>query len=438
MNTLTTPTNHGQPAAEMPDASVLSLQQACLLLLGSVMLLPAYAAHSNNSDSGVRSSPIILAQVNPRGDPIMGGPTQGDGIYAIPASPPPPRPLPPPAAPVAAPPIAPPAAPAPVKPPVKPVTPGPHANPSPGSAPDLPPTQAAGSVNSAALVNLVSPPSANASVGSIPVGGTLGPVGTPPSGNQLTVLLPVDDPVRPPSGSGPALFPSIANLPPPANSANSIKPPVKPVPSLGFGKVFGSVGGLGEILPGAQKLGESMQEQTASAKATDTSAVASGAQAKCTAVSLRPDARRPSVSLVDLLGDGLIVAAVPDTHIQSVFARAGYGSVDLSKAARWCVTPNAARELLQPVRGTGVQDAALLVQTGGGLQLMSQDQWLAHQASLKPLVAAMTPVKPAKAVKLTKAASRTLAKPTAKSSTGITVGALRLPAGASKAAGTAS
>jgi hypothetical protein len=459
MNILIKPINNAQSGADTPnapdkaDVPVLSMQRACFLLLGSAMLLPAYAAQRglertpsgeqgiNIVSQGAGSAPVLLAQMNARGAPIGGTPGQGDGFVSAPP-PPPPRPVAPP----------PPPPPAPIKPPVKPAVTGPQSGPPPGTRPDSPPTQGAGVANEgnyapprgpdqpvqgagpgavARTVNSISPPAANANVGSVFVVGTSAPVGTPPQGTQPAEIN---------TGggvNGPSLLTTSANLPPLANSVNSVKPPQKQMPAQGVGRVFGSSDSLGEILPGAQKLSESMQEQAVALKDADGSAVANNAKAKCTAVSLRPDARRQAVSLVDMLGDGLIVAAVPDTHIQSVFARAGYGSVDLSKAARWCVTPTAARELLQPARGAGGQDAALLVQTGGGLQLMSQDQWLAHQASLKPLVASMS-AKSARSSKLAKASGRTLAKPTAKSSAGITLGALRLPTGTNKATGTAS
>jgi hypothetical protein len=409
MNTLTKPTNISQRGADAPAASVLSVQRACLLLLGSVMLLPSYAQRVPNLPpdinivgQGTGPGPVFISQtppMSPMRDPIGGLPGQGGGAYLAPA------PAPSPSTPAALPPtVAPPAAPQ-----VTTVPAGPPAGPA-----------SVASVNSTL-------PAPNDPV-------------KPPQGNQ---------PPETPSGGGggvgqpvgirvPTIFTNNGNIPPLANGVNGIKPPVKQGSSQGAQNAVGSAGGLGEILPGAEKLGESMQEQAATAKDTGTSAATTVAQTKCTAVSLRPDAQRQAVSLVDMLGNGLIVAAVPDAHIQSVFSRAGYGSVDLSKAARWCITPTAARELLQPARDMGGQDAALLVQTGGGLQLMSQDQWLAHQASLKPLVAMETPVKAVKVTKATKVVGRVLNKPTAKSATGVTVGVLRLPAGTGKAAGAAS
>jgi hypothetical protein len=407
MNTLTKPISISQPSAGVSDASVLTVQRACLLLLGSVMLLPAYAQRAPNFPpdinivgQGTGPGPVFISQKAPLTlprDPIGGLPPQGGGAYVAPASGP--------STPAAQPPtVAPPAA--------------PQGAPATVGAP-VPPANVAS-------VNTVLPAPND-------------PV-KPPQGNQPTEL---------PSGGGggvgqptgirpPTIFSNNINVPPLANGLNGIRPPVKQGSSQGAQNAVGSAGGLGEILPGAEKLGESMQEQAVTAKDTGASVAATSAQTKCIAVSLRPDARRQAVSLVDMLGNGLIVAAVPDAHIQSVFSRAGYGSVDLSKAARWCITPVAARELLQSTSNAGRQDASLLVQTEGGLQLMSQDQWLAHQASLKPLVAAMTPVKVAKPTKATKVVGRALSKPIAKSAAGITVGALRLPAANSKAVGNAS
>jgi hypothetical protein len=185
-----------------------------------------------------------------------------------------------------------------------------------------------------------------------------------------------------------------------------------------------------EILPGVQKLSESMREVPSTRQqGIEKDATAAASNDKCVSVSLRPDTQRPGLNLVDLTGDGLIVSAVPDAHIQSVFAKAGYGQVDLSQTARWCITQTAARALVRPSSGAGIQQAALLVQTGTGLQLMSQDQWVAHQASVKPLVTAMSASKPSK---LNKPAYKLVAKRSSKSTTGVAVSALRLPASTSK------
>jgi hypothetical protein len=115
----------------------------------------------------------------------------------------------------------------------------------------------------------------------------------------------------------------------------------------------------------------------------------------CIAVSFRPDNQRQGLSLVDLTGDGLIISAVPNAHIQAVFANTGYGQVDLSQAARWCITQTAVRALVRPSPDVSTQQAALLVQSGNSVQLMSKDQWLSYQASMTPVVTAMEPVIPA-------------------------------------------
>lgn len=436
----------------------MNVQNACLLLTASLIAIPAYAQRAvdrtpfreptiSNAGQGAGSAPVAPISSRQAG-PSAGGPPPGAGVAEV-SAPPPPR----------QPPVPPPAAPMPVKPPVvKPSAIDPQAGPGPGRGPEKPIPQGAGPAAPTVTSNAVLPPEppriampGGATQGAAPAAEArvANSATTPANTNNGSALAAapslVDKPpsaYNPPGGSGPELFPNFVNQP---STANTVKPPTKPGILQGSGTSVGVTnnsayrvgGGLGEILPGSQKLSESMQEQAALVKATDTSVAVTSLQTKCTAVSLRPDARRQAMSLVDLLGDGLIVAAVPDTHIQSVFTRAGYASVDLSKSARWCVTPSAARELLQPARGTGGQDASLLVRTGGGLQLMSQDQWLAHQASLKPLVASMS-AKPARSGKLAKVSGRTLAKPTAKSSAGITVGSLRLPTGANKVMGTAS
>ncbi len=180
-----------------------------------------------------------------------------------------------------------------------------------------------------------------------------------------------------------------------------------------------------EILPGTQKLSESMREMPVlRQQGVQKEAAVTANNDKCVPVNLRPDTQRPGLSLVDLTGDGLIVSAVPEAHVQSVFARAGYGQVDLSQTARWCITQTAARALVRPSSGAGTQQAALLVQTGAGLQLMSQDQWVAHQASVKPVVTAMTASKP---TKLSKPSNRLMVKRSSKPAAGVAVSAVRLP-----------
>jgi hypothetical protein len=150
-----------------------------------------------------------------------------------------------------------------------------------------------------------------------------------------------------------------------------------------------------EVLPSAQKLSESMRDVPAvQTQTSDKDAKVTVANNKCIPVSFRPDSQRQGLSLVDLTGDGLIISAVPNTHIQTVFTNAGYGQVDLSQAARWCITQTAVRALVRPGVDVGTQQAALLVQTGASMQLMSKDQWLSYQASMTPVVTAMEPVIP--------------------------------------------
>lgn len=164
--------------------------------------------------------------------------------------------------------------------------------------------------------------------------------------------------------------------------------------------------GLSEVLPSAQQLRDSMHVIPTVAmldlgKRTEQVEVGNK-NTLCVDVSLRPDPARQSVSLVDFSGDGLIVSAVSNNHIQSVFAQAGYAQIDVSQAGRWCIPQVAARALLLPTQGATAQSASLLVQTGNGLQLMSQDQWLAHQAAMKPLAASTTTAQPRNANKAVK------------------------------------
>lgn len=432
MNTLFSPTDNSQPAADATDIALMCVQRACLIMLGTLMVLPAYA------------------QVAKR-EPIAGNPTQGDGI--LPAAAPPTPPAPPR---VAAPPPLPPPPPATPPPVDKPKTPS--GEPGQGSGPTKTPIQGAGpatgTTNSTYSALPPVPPRGpdqpvqvagpSAASRTAVVASTSAPVGTPPQGTQPQEVFFGGGAGNPPQSNNPtqgntiSVFSTLpASSPPTANGVRSFALPPNKTPSQNGSPANLTSdrrlsGGLAEILPGTDKLSESMQAQPSTLQAADTQAVATSTKLKCTPVSLRPDSQRPSMSLVDMTGDGLIVAAVAHEHIHAVFTRAGYGRIDLSHAARWCVTPGAARELLQPARSNAVQQAALLVQTSSGMQLMSQDQWVAHQASLQPLVAAMSPARSAKSSKLAKANGRLIAKPNVKS-TGVTVGALRLPAGASKA-----
>ena len=219
---------------------------------------------------------------------------------------------------------------------------------------------------------------------------------TPVIASVPAALPPVTDPTRTPTqGAG---SPDVVTVgqgagPPPASYGFAPQASA-PAPTAVVGASSAPVrpsAALGEILPGAQELSESRQVVLApilSRNALVPETPVAKVSARCQTISIRPDAQRQAVSLVDFTGDKLIVAAVPDALINTVFERAGYNRLDLSKAATWCVLPSVARELLQPVQNASAQEAALVVQSGGSLQLMSRDQWLTYQASLKPVVVA--------------------------------------------------
>jgi hypothetical protein len=466
------PSNIAQPSNTVARPNV---QRACWLMLGSLLALPVGAVQEKGfsdpdpNNTGRRVGPVaavtpvfnLSTPKTPKGVVTQGiGPEKLTPPGAGPAAPqarvvnttPPPEP----------------AASARTLPPMS--------NPSPGTGNTDAPTIARGS----------SPPiKGGPGQGAGPGIPPRHDAGRPPPGAG-SVLVPepvarVTSPAPPPQGTGPSLIspsqPSAVTAINPAPNTTAVitlaPAPVVPVeaaikpqnipthgegpstnrvslitsgqqsnrliePQLGFGAVASlsttsaaSAGGIFEILPGAQKLSESMREVSSTRQQgieKDTTAAASND--KCVSVSLRPDTQRPGLNLVDLTGDGLIVSAVPDAHIQSVFAKAGYGQVDLSQTARWCITQTAARALVRPSSGAGIQQAALLVQTGTGLQLMSQDQWVAHQASVKPLVAAMA--SSSKPTKPSKPAYKLVAKRSGKPTTGVAVSALRLPASISK------
>ncbi len=167
--------------------------------------------------------------------------------------------------------------------------------------------------------------------------------------------------------------------------------------------------GLGEVLPSAQELGASMRATTANLKASDTPSLgqAAAVQPACVAVSFKPDASRTASTLVDFSGDGLIVSAIPNAHINAVFARVGYQPINIEQPVRWCVAQSAARELASGGHASPQAHASLLMQTAtGGWQLMSQEQWQAQQASMQAAPAIM-----ARATPLSRSASKIKVKP---------------------------
>jgi hypothetical protein len=470
MNTLWKPSNTVQPSGSAARSNV---QCACWLILGSLLALPVGAVQErnirelrdpdlNNTGRGVGPVAVVAPIFNPSTPKTPKGVvTQGIGPEKLtppgagPAAPqvrvvnttPPPEPA------ASARTLPPMSNPSPgtgdaglptaamgVSPPIKgkpgqgsgPV----HSGPGPGNGPEKPVMPGASpnpALNPVARVALPYPPTQGAGVS---VAATTNP--TPNTSAAITLapapLVSVDAPIRPQSIPTHSEAPSTSrlSLATPEQQGNRVIEPL-----LGLNAVASllpsaavSTGAIVEILPGAQKLSESMREVPSTRQqGIEKDAIAATNNDKCVSVSLRPDTQRPGLNLVDLTGDGLIVSAVPDAHIQSVFAKAGYGQVDLSQTARWCITQTAARALVRPSSGAGIQQAALLVQTGTGLQLMSQDQWVAHQASVKPLVTAMSASKPSK---LNKPAYKLVAKRSSKPTTGVAVSALRLPASTSK------
>lgn len=129
-----------------------------------------------------------------------------------------------------------------------------------------------------------------------------------------------------------------------------------------------------------------------------------GAQA-CVVIATRPDSNRSGMTLVDFSGDGLILAAVPNNHLQQVFSRANYAAIDTGQAARWCVSQSVVRELAQARTAASGELSSVLVQTNTGWQLMSQTQWADYQtamaktASSNAVVLASASTKPAPTAK---------------------------------------
>lgn len=159
---------------------------------------------------------------------------------------------------------------------------------------------------------------------------------------------------------------------------------------------------LHEVLPTAAALAGSMQEAPAVNAQTQTNVAGVTAikepllsTTTCVGVTFRPNMQRFDSTLVDFTGDGLIVAAIPNERINTAFAKAGYSAIEISKPVRWCVNQNTVRELMQSGLGADAQHASLLVQVGNGWQLMTQEQWMAYQASVQSLAAVNSSAVPA-------------------------------------------
>jgi hypothetical protein len=354
MNTAST-TEDGKPIGN--KFASLRVQHACVLMLGSLIALPVYAEEPTQpGPKGVIAG--ALRQIVNATEPIQtrdrahphSAPTRGDGprITSTPA------PISSTAPPSNRPPIA-------NLPPRGNQVVGDPSTSVAGNytAPPPPPPQVQ-------LPSPPAPPSTNPG-NSLPSNSANTTAANRPVNTMITSPLPVA------RGSGPSdtAAPSGTN-----NAAQfaSVNPSVIPPPKR-----------LVDVLPSTQQLSDSMRVMPDLGKGVQ-QVEAVNQNTQCVQVSLRPDPTRQLVSLVDFSGDGLIVSAVPNSHIQSVFAQAGYAQTDVSQAGRWCIPQATARALLLPAQGTA-QAASLLMQTGNGLQLMSQDQWLAHQAAMKPVAA---------------------------------------------------
>jgi hypothetical protein len=299
--------------------------------------------------------------------PITPPPSGGAGVTVpVPVPVSAPTPIAPAAPPVVIQPVVPPSAAAPIPPNgvVGPVVPKPveilHKNPTPGAGPIQ---EIITTIPPAAVVPIATAP-VNTPV-TTPQAITTSPaIVTPGSGLIDGVVTPGSGPVAAPQGAG---FPESGGVASPRNTLGGSAP---------------SSTRLQEILPSGNALQSSMRATTAAVSAANPKASDQQSSAPCVVVTFRPDSQRVATTLVDLTGDGLIVSAVPDMHVQQVFARAGYSSVDTSKPARWCIAQTAARELVQAQRSASAPLASVLVQTATGWQLMTQPQWAQHQAAL--------------------------------------------------------
>jgi hypothetical protein len=100
---------------------------------------------------------------------------------------------------------------------------------------------------------------------------------------------------------------------------------------------------VGEVLPGSSALVETMQPRAAAFHGpavgpldlgTELSTLGAGTSQACIQVGLSPDAKRPSHTLVDLSGDGLIVSAVPTDRLKRAYEQAGLALPVLTQFGR--------------------------------------------------------------------------------------------------------
>jgi hypothetical protein len=265
---------------------------------------------------------------------------------------------------------------------------------APAIAPTAPSTAP---VNTAPVLNATVVPPAPA-----PGSGTV----ANPGDKQNVPIGREDQHGRPPQGRGVVADTNLTQ--PTSPPAQPLSPPLTPVarqsgpipdkssPVQGATALEASVKtSFGEVLPSTQDLAATMRQADRRAGTTTQTAQTAAAPAStsvCVPVTLRPDPKRSEVTMVDFTGDGLIVSPVPNSHINTVFARAGYQPVQITQPVRWCVAQTAARELLNPPSTASNTLAGFLVQVGQAWRLMSQEQWQSYQASLQPVpVAAAAP-----------------------------------------------
>ena len=111
---------------------------------------------------------------------------------------------------------------------------------------------------------------------------------------------------------------------------------------------------------------------------------------KCRARHSVPAPGRLGITLVDLTGAGVVVAAVPHSHLVSVLQTEAYPLLNYEQPGALCVTSHTVTALLLHNTANSFQQASFLVKNKDSWQLMSQKQWASYSLITPPLIADAT------------------------------------------------
>lgn len=238
------------------------------------------------------------------------------------------------------------------------------------------------------------------------------PVAAPPAPVLATRIVVPQDTVSPPKVTPPTALVVPPQVPAIGSGAGSVAGPVpllspapavapESMPSLASHLIpavqpppvnaVQSAMVVGEVLPSSNALAETMQPREAAFQGRaigplgagmESSTRVPGPRLACVQVGFSPDAKRPSHTLVDLSGDGLIVSAVPTDQLTRAYEQAGLVLPDLTQSVRHCLDPQLARSLVQPPEARA-HVVARLIPTREGVRLMSDAEWASQVAATR-------------------------------------------------------